>query len=182
MNTATKDSILSHYTTKQLEGLAPDSINAELQKRDYRLWEAGYMFYHAPPVDRERFRSDLAAYEREAQQRNVAASVPKMEPYPMFAQLHPPQTGMTREQVRSFVRPFKDFVNRKIGEAVGGLADAGRVADLVNRIGELEARLARYEGRVASVEQRFAGQARNLRNIEARLNGGQIEHSPKVPR
>jgi hypothetical protein len=188
MNTATKDYNLNHYTTKQLAEIDPNSVNAEMQKRDYKLWECSYMYHISP--DRERFRADLARFERELKQRNVAA--PTLTPTPATDE-QPMTYPMLSQRMRYRDNSADGFVSRgvwresisKLGKKLRGIrqdiamkAGETQVDALETRVRELEARLVAAEKRFATVDTRLETAARHRRNLETRISGrGIVERS-----
>jgi hypothetical protein len=162
------------FTTEQLLKVNPAEVNDEMRKRDYKLWECAFMFHLSP--ERERFRADLARFEREAKQRNAAASLPQAEPtYPTFAPSFRPQaTGvLSREQITAIAKPVGRYVREKVREATAGLASAEVVSSLMFRVTELESRIAQYEKRLSGNDNRLNAHSKHLENLEKKIREGQ---------
>jgi hypothetical protein len=190
------DTITSRYffTVAQLEKMTDDDLGKLHQEGEdqrgadrFAKWHEA-LFFASDPIYREnRIREERGLPPLDNKSEKSPASPSQAESrYPMFSELHSQPTivrsGLTREDISALVGPIKRHVREKISEAVGGLASAEIVSQQGFRIVELEGRLAQLEKRLATAESRFDSQARHLRNLQSRLDGGPIEHSPKVPR
>jgi hypothetical protein len=166
-----------HFSVAQLEAMSDADIgrihDEGQDQRDLSRWHEAIAWSTDP-----RYREMRVAQER-------GRVWPPPRPRPEPAPAPQPQVvvrGWNREEIHAFIDPLKRYINRKIGEAVGGLANAERVTALMARIDELERRATAAERRLANAESRFDSQARHLRNLQSRLDGTPVEHSPKVPR